>query len=67
MSHADYGDPVLRRHRAERARREIVLGAIRADLEEKPSPAAVRAASRRWCAAIRCMASDVREQRRQAA
>lgn len=37
---------------AERARWELTLGSIRAHLEEQPSPAAVRAAGRRWINAV---------------
>ena len=37
---------------AERARWELTLGSIRAHLEEQPSPAAVRAAGRRWVNAV---------------
>jgi hypothetical protein len=67
MNGEDYDDPVLRRHRAERARRELTLAAVRADLEEKPSPAAVRAAARRWQSAIRAIAADITDQRHAAA
>lgn len=43
----------------ERARREITLGAIRAHLEEEPSPSSIRACARRWCTAITDLADEV--------
>ncbi|MGC0317318.1 hypothetical protein [Kitasatospora acidiphila] len=47
-----HDDQTWMRLQAGRARREVVLGSIRADLAEQPSPRAVRAAVRRWCTAI---------------
>ncbi|WP_328620693.1 hypothetical protein [Streptomyces sp. NBC_00354] len=44
---------------AQRARIEITLNSVRADLEEQPSPACVRAAARRWHDAITAMTDDV--------
>lgn len=41
------------------ARFHVVLGSIRADLEEQPSPASVRTAARRWCNAITAMADEI--------
>lgn len=47
------------RRAAERGRREIVLGSIRAHLEEQPSRASVLATARRWCADIVALANEV--------
>ncbi|TKA11737.1 hypothetical protein [Actinacidiphila oryziradicis] len=47
------------RLRSEQARRELTLGAIRAHLEEQPSPHSIRACARRWCTAITNLADDV--------
>ncbi len=47
------------RANAERARHEITLGAIRAHLEEQPSPAAARAAGRRWNTAITQLTEEI--------
>ncbi|MGW1278041.1 hypothetical protein ACWD4V_13955 [Streptomyces tsukubensis] len=44
---------------AERARFHLVLGSVRADLEEQPSPACLRAAVRRWQAAITQIGDEV--------
>ncbi|MFJ6293235.1 hypothetical protein ACIQJX_07725 [Streptomyces griseoviridis] len=52
---------------AERARHEIVLGSIRAHLDEQPSNIAVQAAARRWCADITALADDVTKARRKTA
>lgn len=43
---------------AERARWELTLGSIRAHLEEQPSPAAIRAAGRRWVNAVLQIAEE---------
>ncbi|MCZ4099871.1 hypothetical protein [Streptomyces sp. H39-C1] len=48
-----------RRHIAERARFHITLGALRAALEEQPSPASVRATYRRWTTAAAQLADEV--------
>ncbi|MDX3578667.1 hypothetical protein [Streptomyces sp. FL07-04A] len=37
----------------------MTLGAVRAHLEEQPSPRAVRTAARRWCVQITAVAEDV--------
>ncbi|MGW7598155.1 hypothetical protein [Streptomyces antimycoticus] len=47
------------RYNQERARFHLTLGAIRADLEEQPSPSQIRAASRRWIEAIAQMAEEM--------
>jgi hypothetical protein len=44
---------------AEQARHEMVLGSIRAHLEEQPSRASVMSAARRWCADIFALAGEV--------
>ncbi|MFF4448925.1 hypothetical protein [Streptomyces sp. NPDC001502] len=54
-----YTDPLLKRARAERARRVLTLGSIRADLEDQPSARAVRTAARRWVADLLALAEDV--------
>jgi hypothetical protein len=43
----------------ERARRELVLGSIKASLEEQPSKAAVRSCARNWVADVLALAEDV--------
>lgn len=43
----------------ERARRELVLGSIRASLEEQPSPRAVRSCARDWVADVLALAEAV--------
>lgn len=48
----------------ERARFHLTLGAIRADLEEQPSPSQVRAASRRWIEAITQMTDELAKEQR---
>lgn len=56
-----YEDDVARyvRLAAERGRREIVLGSIRAHLEEQPTRGSVLRAARTWCADIVALAGDV--------
>ncbi|TXS30754.1 hypothetical protein EAO71_20385 [Streptomyces sp. ms191] len=44
---------------AAQARFHVVLGSVRADLEEQPSPMAVLGAARRWKDAITAMADEV--------
>lgn len=44
---------------AERARWELTLGSIRADLEAQPSTRSIRAAARRWATAITHIADDI--------
>ncbi|QKW41715.1 hypothetical protein [Streptomyces microflavus] len=43
----------------ERARREIVIGAIRSHLEEQPSRNAAQACARHYCADITALAETV--------
>lgn len=50
-----------------RARFHIVLGTVRAMLEEQPSDRAVRSANRRLCAALTQLADDVAKAKREAA
>ncbi|WP_345699142.1 hypothetical protein [Kitasatospora terrestris] len=59
------GDEAWMRYEAERASREVFLGVVRADLEQQPSPRAVRAAGRRWCTAIVALADDVAKQKQE--
>lgn len=54
-----FADEAWLKAQAERARREVFLGAVRADLEEQPSPRAVRAAGRRWSLRLLQVAEDV--------
>jgi hypothetical protein len=49
---------------AERGRHEIVLGSIRAHLEEQPTAAAVQAAARRWCADVTALGDVVAKTKR---
>lgn len=53
-------DEIEQRQRlnAHRARLEITLNSVRADLEEQPSPACVRAAARRWHDAITALTDE---------
>lgn len=52
-------DELRARLRREQARRAAVLGSIRAELEEEPSPNLVRACARRWCADITALADSI--------
>jgi hypothetical protein len=52
------------RYAAERARHQLTVAAIRADLEAQPSPRSVLAAGRRWCNEITAMAEALAKQRR---
>lgn len=61
------GDDVHLRYAAERAQRQLTIGAIRADLEAQPSPRSVLSAARRWCAEITAMADAMAKQRRDTA
>ncbi|MGW6979952.1 hypothetical protein ACWGE1_10965 [Streptomyces sp. NPDC054932] len=54
-----YTDPLLKRARAERARRVLTLGSIRASLEDQPSARAVRTAARSWVADLLALAEEV--------
>ncbi|MEU1772622.1 hypothetical protein ABZ501_06395 [Streptomyces sp. NPDC019922] len=47
---------------AEQARFHVVLGAIRADLEDQPSELCLRAAARRWQQAITQLADELSQQ-----
>ncbi|MET8481305.1 hypothetical protein ABZV68_29620 [Streptomyces clavifer] len=47
---------------AEQARFHVVLGAIRADLEDQPSEVCLRAAARRWQQAITQLADELGQQ-----
>ncbi|WP_369778038.1 hypothetical protein [Streptomyces sp. R33] len=47
------------RTRAERARRVLTIGSIRADLEGQPSARAVRTAARGWVADVLALAEDI--------
>jgi hypothetical protein len=49
------------------ARWHVTLGAIRADLEEQPSPMSVRTAARRWAEAVTAMAEEIATQMRNTA
>ncbi|CBG71904.1 hypothetical protein SCAB_48531 [Streptomyces scabiei 87.22] len=44
---------------AERGRHEIVLGSIRAHLEEQPTPSAVAAAVRHWISDLTALGDEV--------
>lgn len=48
---------------AERAERHIILGRIRAHLEDQPSPRAIRASARRWSGFITVMGEAVAAER----
>ncbi|WP_405960769.1 hypothetical protein OG235_27785 [Streptomyces sp. NBC_00024] len=48
----------------ERALREMVLGSIRHDLDQQPSPTAIRAAATRWKNAITDLADELINTRR---
>lgn len=54
-----FADEAWLKVQAERARRDVFLGAVRADLEEQPSPRAVRAAGHRWSLRLLQVAEDV--------
>jgi hypothetical protein len=47
------------RRAAERGRHEIVLGSIRAHLEEQPTPSAVNAAVRHWISDVAALGEEV--------
>lgn len=59
MSGQPVEDEMRVRYAAERARHQLTLDAVRADLEAQPSPRSVLAAGRRWCAQITAMADAV--------
>ncbi|MFE4701431.1 hypothetical protein ACFRIC_30655 [Streptomyces sp. NPDC056738] len=52
---------------AERGRHEIVLGSIRAHLEEQPSPVAVLTAVRQWINEVIALGDEVTREKRKAA
>ena len=52
---------------AERGRHEIVLGSIRAHLEEQPTAAAVQAAARHWCSDVTALGDEVARDKRKTA
>jgi hypothetical protein len=52
---------------AERGRHEIVLGSIRAHLEEQPTPAAVQAAVRHWVSDLTSLGEEVAQEKRSTA
>lgn len=52
---------------AERGRHEIVLGSIRAHLDEQPSPVAVLTAVRVWINEVIALGDEVARKKRQAA
>lgn len=49
---------------SERGRHEIVLGSIRAHLEEQPTAAAVQAAVRHWVGDVTALGEDVAKTKR---
>jgi hypothetical protein len=52
---------------SERGRHEIVLGSIRAHLEEQPSPIAVLTAVRQWTNEVIALGDEVAREKRQTA
>ncbi|MER6252900.1 hypothetical protein ABT224_16220 [Streptomyces sp. NPDC001584] len=62
-----YTDPLLKRARAERARRVMTLGSIRASLEDQPSARAVRTAARSWVADVLALAEDIATEKTESA
>ncbi|MFE0720216.1 hypothetical protein ACFW23_04590 [Streptomyces rochei] len=60
-------DDLYLRRAAERGRHEIVLGSIRAHLEEQPTASAALASARKWCADITALADDVAKHKRRTA
>lgn len=57
-------DDLYLKRAAERGRREIVLDSIKAHLAEQPSPAAVHAVVRHWCADIITAGEEVARTKR---
>ncbi|MGW1617760.1 hypothetical protein [Streptomyces sp. NPDC002172] len=49
---------------AERGRHEIVLGSIRAHLEEQPTPSAVHSAVRNWVSDLTALGEEVAKSKR---
>ncbi|MGI5436189.1 hypothetical protein ACQEV4_01405 [Streptomyces shenzhenensis] len=59
-------DDLYLKRAAERGRHEIVLGSIRAHLEEQPTSVAVQAAARRWCSDITALGKEIAREKRSA-
>lgn len=57
-------DDLYLKRAAERGRHEIVLGSIRAHLEEQPTAAAAQAAARRWCADVTALGDEIAKTKR---
>ena len=57
-------DDLYLQRAAERGRHEIVLGSIRAHLEEQPSPVAVLTAVRRWINEVIAVGDEVAKTKR---
>ncbi|MFG2855672.1 hypothetical protein ACGFZ9_34230 [Streptomyces mirabilis] len=67
MTEHDYADDEIAlylRRAAERGRHEVVLGSIRAHLEEQPTPVAVLAAVRRWINDVIAVGDEVTKTKR---
>jgi hypothetical protein len=60
-------DELYVRRAAEKALHEMVLGSIRHDLEQQPSPLSVVIAARNWCTRITAAAEDIAREKRKAA
>ncbi|MBL3670262.1 hypothetical protein JL475_30660 [Streptomyces sp. M2CJ-2] len=60
-------DELYVKRAAERGRHEIVLGSIRAHLEEQPTSGAVQAVARKWCADVTALGDEIAKARRKAA
>lgn len=63
----DYADDEVAlylKRAAERGRREIVLGSIRAHLEEQPTTNAVQAVTRRWIADVIAIGDEIAKAKR---
>lgn len=62
MSEHEYADDEVTlylRRAAERGRHEVVLGSIRAHLEEQPTAAAVQSVTRNWIADVAALGEEV--------
>lgn len=57
-------DELYVKHAQERALHEMVLGSIRHDLNQQPTPGAIRAAARGWKDAITNLADELINTRR---
>ncbi|MFG3110562.1 hypothetical protein [Streptomyces tendae] len=57
-------DDLYLQRAAERGRHEVVLGSIRAHLEEQPSPIAVLSAVRRWINDVIALGDEVAKGKR---